>query len=156
LGQAGLLPQEWTPALSEWAAGLVPIVRNYIHHYAQIPDRCASVFFRGGRPQDEAARQILASPEAVKVVRVLGELAEQHPPVDLESWQAIKRGVKERAAVKGKALFRPLRVAVSGLESGPELDLLVPLVERGHGIVPDRIERIAGRARRILEWLDED
>jgi glutamyl-tRNA synthetase len=38
--------------------------------------------------------------------------------------------VKQVTGVKGKALFRPLRLALTGREHGPELKLLLPLIGR--------------------------
>jgi glutamyl-tRNA synthetase len=36
--------------------------------------------------------------------------------------------VKEATGRKGKELFMPLRLALTGLEHGPELKLLLPLI----------------------------
>ena len=37
-------------------------------------------------------------------------------------------GVKQTTGLKGKALFHPLRLALTGQESGPELAKLLPLI----------------------------
>ena len=39
--------------------------------------------------------------------------------------------VKTRTGQKGKALFHPIRVALTGRAEGPELDLAVPAIDRG-------------------------
>ena len=39
--------------------------------------------------------------------------------------------VRERTGQKGRALFHPIRVALTGEGGGPELDLAVPAIERG-------------------------
>jgi hypothetical protein len=44
--------------------------------------------------------------------------------------------VKERTGQKGKALFHPIRVALTGEAGGPELDLAVPAIERGAELPP--------------------
>jgi len=36
--------------------------------------------------------------------------------------------VKEKTGRKGKDLFMPLRLALTGLEHGPELKLILPLI----------------------------
>jgi glutamyl-tRNA synthetase len=36
--------------------------------------------------------------------------------------------VKEKTGRKGKDLFMPLRLALTGLEHGPELKLMLPLI----------------------------
>ncbi len=41
--------------------------------------------------------------------------------------------VKERTGLKGKALFHPIRVALTGEGAGPELDLAVPGDRAGRG-----------------------
>ena len=47
---------------------------------------------------------------------------------------------KEATDVKGKALFQPLRLALTGREHGPELKLLLPLIGR------QRVARLEGKA----------
>jgi len=49
-------------------------------------------------------------------------------PWDHETWGAWTNKVKEATGRKGKELFMPLRVALTGLEHGPELKLLLPLI----------------------------
>ena len=44
--------------------------------------------------------------------------------------------VKERTGQKGKALFHPIRVALTGESGGPELDLAVPAIDRGAELPP--------------------
>jgi hypothetical protein len=39
--------------------------------------------------------------------------------------------VRERTGQKGKALFHPIRVVMTGESEGLELDLAVPAIERG-------------------------
>ena len=51
-------------------------------------------------------------------------------PWNGETWKAWTRAVKDKTDRKGKALFRPLRLALTGLESGPELSDLLPLLGR--------------------------
>lgn len=51
-------------------------------------------------------------------------------PWDDQTWTAWTSVLKERTGRKGKALFKPLRVALTGLESGPELANLLPLLGR--------------------------
>jgi len=49
-------------------------------------------------------------------------------PWDTQTWQVWTSGVKAATGRKGKALFHPLRLALTGEESGPELALLLPLI----------------------------
>ncbi|WP_395647964.1 glutamate--tRNA ligase [Terricaulis sp.] len=47
---------------------------------------------------------------------------------DASTWQAFTNAVKEKTGAKGKALFMPLRQALTGREHGPEMAALFPLI----------------------------
>ncbi|NGN39578.1 glutamate--tRNA ligase [Mesorhizobium sp. CGMCC 1.15528] len=51
-------------------------------------------------------------------------------PWDGSTWKAWTGAVKEETKRKGKTLFMPLRLALTGLASGPELADLLPLLGR--------------------------
>ena len=62
----------------------------------------------------------------------LAEAAASLPeePWDQTVWAAWTSSLKAQTGRKGKALFHPLRLALTGLENGPELALLLPLIGR--------------------------
>lgn len=51
-------------------------------------------------------------------------------PWDDTTWQLWTEAVKAGCGRKGRALFMPLRLAITGRDSGPELKALLPLVGR--------------------------
>ncbi|WP_448953217.1 glutamate--tRNA ligase [Labrys neptuniae] len=51
-------------------------------------------------------------------------------PWDESTWSAWTEAVKAATGAKGKALFMPLRQALTGLDHGPELKMLLPLIGR--------------------------
>ena len=51
-------------------------------------------------------------------------------PWDEATWNRWTGAVKSATGKKGRALFHPLRLALTGRESGPELKLLLPLIGR--------------------------
>jgi glutamyl/glutaminyl-tRNA synthetase len=64
---------------------------------------------------------------------VIAALAEaiDGPLADREAFRAMATRVKEKTGQKGKALFHPIRIALTGESGGPELDLAVPAIDRG-------------------------
>jgi len=62
----------------------------------------------------------------------LAEAAALLPPEpwDTATWGAWTGALKEATGRKGKALFMPLRLALTGLDHGPELKLLLPMIGR--------------------------
>jgi glutamyl-tRNA synthetase len=47
-----------------------------------------------------------------------------------DTWKTWTEAVKTETGRKGKMLFMPLRQALTGLDHGPELALLLPLIGR--------------------------
>ena len=51
-------------------------------------------------------------------------------PWDDQVWKALTSALKEQTGRKGKALFLPLRLALTGREHGPDMAALLPLIGR--------------------------
>jgi glutamyl-tRNA synthetase len=51
-------------------------------------------------------------------------------PWDGETWSRFTKAVGAATGKKGRALFHPLRLALTGREQGPELKLMLPLIGR--------------------------
>jgi glutamyl-tRNA synthetase len=51
-------------------------------------------------------------------------------PWDETTWQHWTEGLKQQSGRKGKQLFLPLRLALTGRHDGPELRSLLPLLGR--------------------------
>ncbi|MFZ5670612.1 MAG: glutamate--tRNA ligase [Pseudomonadota bacterium] len=50
--------------------------------------------------------------------------------LDETSWSNLANAVRDRTGAKGRALFMPLRRALTGMDHGPEMGLLLPLIGR--------------------------
>ncbi len=58
-----------------------------------------------------------------------GEAASLVPDnLDADSWSVLTQALKERTGAKGKKLFMPLRLALTGKARGPEMAVLLPLI----------------------------
>jgi glutamyl-tRNA synthetase len=49
-------------------------------------------------------------------------------PLDGSSWKAFTEAVKAKTGAKGKALYMPLRQALTGLDHGPDMTVLFQLI----------------------------
>jgi glutamyl-tRNA synthetase len=52
-----------------------------------------------------------------------------NPPYTADTWANWTAVVKDETGRKGKGLFMPLRKAVTGLERGPEMADVMPLLQ---------------------------
>jgi glutamyl/glutaminyl-tRNA synthetase len=98
------------------------------------------------------------APAARQVIEALAEELEKSPRLtDKEAFRSLAGQVKQRTNQKGRALFHPIRIALTAAADGPELDLLVPAIERGvdlsngAGLAP--ISGARERARKFIAAL---
>ena len=81
----------------------------------------------------EGPVEMSAAYEDRDFLRLAGELAGQ---IDWtgDPWHVLTGALKERTGRKGKALFLPLRRALTGLDHGPDMAALLPLIGRERAI----------------------
>ena len=82
----------------------------------------------------ETWRQVVLGPMApvIENAELCAKAAGLLPPEpwSAATWPEWSAEVGKAAAVKGRALFHPLRLALTGRESGPEMKALLPLIGR--------------------------
>jgi nondiscriminating glutamyl-tRNA synthetase len=123
---------EVSPADRDYLTSVVPAVAAAVDRLDQLPERLRFLF-------DFSADRALASDEAraeaqqsAAVIRALAEeLAITPPMLDREAFRGMATRERAKTAEKGKALFHPIRLALTGEREGLELDAAVPAIERG-------------------------
>ena len=75
----------------------------------------------------DGADPMIADEDAEFVETAKGLLPEG--PWDADSWDAWTSAVKEATGRKGRGLFMPLRKALTGMEHGPDMSKLMPLLQ---------------------------
>jgi glutamyl-tRNA synthetase/nondiscriminating glutamyl-tRNA synthetase len=159
LRDAGMLETPDATGL-HWLESVLPIATDSVDRLDEVPSRLRLVFeYDAGRAvAREDVRAEFASGEARDVARALAEvLGESGPLLDREAFRAAASTVRDRTRQKGRALFHPIRVVLTGELEGPELDLLVPAIDRGAALPPGSgiasIPACRLRARRFVEAL---
>jgi len=96
---------------------------------------------------DEALRFVLeyAPPQVDRefASKLADELRANGAPRDEQGVKAMNERLKNATGLKGKALFMPLRLALTGLEHGPELVRAIPLLQRGSEVDPRVLSPLA-------------
>ena len=111
---------------------LLPMAVGSVDRLEEIPDRLAFLFAYDAQDalQRPAVADVVHEAGAREVIAALADAIDR-PLLDRDAFRAMANRVKERTGQKGKALFHPIRVALTGEGGGPELDLAVPDVDRG-------------------------
>jgi len=125
----------------------------------RIPERLSEVL--GYDPKVALAApdnaEVLAWPNTDAVltrftVKILEDESAREGKLTAEQFKKIVNQVKAETGAKGKELFHPIRIVVTGSHSGPEFDKLVPILEEGsHLALPKHVldvrERVEEFAR---------
>ena len=121
LRERGQIVGELSADARAWLVSVLPGMAQSVDRLPQLADRLESVFqFR--------RRQSRSMPTLVKALAE--ELAAAPRLIDKDAFRAVANRVKDRTGLKGKNLFHPIRVILTGAHEGPELDLIVPAIDR--------------------------
>lgn len=105
----------------EWLNHLLLIYKSHLNYGKEINELTSS-FFNKEFVIDAEAKEFMESDEVIpKVVEVFKEEIKSTSNWSVEALQEVINNVKEKAGVKGKMLFMPIRIASSGIMHGPEL-----------------------------------
>ena len=142
----------------EFLAAAMPIASGSVDRLNQVPARLAFLFeYDPARTLSDAqVREELKSDSARAVIAALAEELASAPRLDRERFRAAANQVRARTGHKGKALFHPIRIALTGRAEGPELDLAVPAIDRGADLpISAGIPPIAGCRERASTFSEQ-
>ncbi len=75
----------------------------------------------------DGAEPVIEDGDADFIAQAMGLLPDM--PFDADTWGTWTAAVKSETGRKGRGLFRPLRLALTGMESGPEMAQVMPLLQ---------------------------
>jgi nondiscriminating glutamyl-tRNA synthetase len=134
LVQAGYLPPDgWPEDVLTWLEHLLEAVRKNISTLAEVPAAARLVFEYDAEraAHHEETRDVARDPAAREVLKALIPKLTALPEVTYARFREVVKAVQEETGKKGKELFHPIRVALTGAASGMELEKLIPLLEEG-------------------------
>jgi len=155
---AGLLAEPLDSGMEIWFDRVLALVAPSVDRLDQLPERANLIFHY-------EAKAALASPDNAEVlawphsdavlarftVKILEDELARESRLTPEQFKKIVNEVKAETAAKGKELFHPIRIIVTGSHSGPEFDKLIPILEEGSHLplpkhvlsVRERVEEFA-------------
>ena len=100
--------------------------------------------------RNDETRDVAENPGSLEVLRAFIPRALALPEVSYERFREAAKSAQKETGKRGRELFHPIRVAVTGAESGPELEKLIPIFEEGAKLPLSR--QIKGVAARLREF----
>ena len=140
LQKAGLLPEELNEEQHAWASELIALYHEQMSYGAEIVE-LSSLFFTEEISYDEEAKDVLAGETVPTVMAAFKMQLEGLETFDAASIKAAIKAVQKETGVKGKNLFMPIRVVITGQTHGPELPNAIALIGKEKAIA--RVEKFA-------------
>jgi len=151
-----LVGEQPSAEVQAWLDKITLMLAPSVDRLEQLPDKAALIF-------NYDAKAALASPDNAEVlagqhtsavlarfvIKVLEEESAREKRLTPEQFKKIVTEVKAETGAKGKDLFHPIRIAVTGSHSGPEFDKLIPILEDG-----SRLE-LENHVRSVRERVEE-
>jgi len=136
-------------ALTEWFGRVVALLTPSVDHLDQLPAKAGLLLgydAEAARGNAENAEALGAESARVVLAEFADRVRAHAGPVRPEDFKGWMNDVKAATGVKGKELFHPVRIALTGAHSGPEFDKVIPLIEDGAALglgILDVRERLA-------------
>jgi glutamyl-tRNA synthetase/nondiscriminating glutamyl-tRNA synthetase len=128
----------WSPDVVHWFSSVTRLLVPSVDRVDQLPDRASFIFHYDAQAARAAPdnRETLAWPNTDAViarftVKILEDESAQAAQLTPERFKQLVNEVKAETGAKGKELFHPIRLLVTGSHSGPEFDKLIPILEQG-------------------------
>ena len=130
----------WIPPqeIIEWLAKVTQLFVPYVDRLEQLPERVSPVFYYDAKCALAAPEnaEVLGWPQTQAVLskfmaKILDDESAKAGQLSPEQFKKIVNEVKAETGAKGKELFHPIRIVITGSHSGPDFDRLVPILEEG-------------------------
>jgi len=129
----------------EWVETVVDTVRPGISYLAELKDHVAMFYNDGFEFENEEAREVMNQEHIIELLNVFKAKLEAIDEIDDEFTKTIFKTLQTETGAKGKGLYMPMRVAITGQCHGPEMGAILKLFGKAKTIsnVCEVIEKIS-------------
>jgi len=150
LERSGLLGAEPGPEILAWVERILDAVLKNVSLLSELPE-ASRIVFHFDAAQALATpefQELLTSPATLDVLKAFIPRVLAEDTLTYARFREITKEVQKETGKKGKDLFHPIRMAVTGAGSGPELEKLIPIYEAGSQLpLPHHVKSVAERLR---------
>jgi glutamyl-tRNA synthetase/nondiscriminating glutamyl-tRNA synthetase len=157
LVRAGYLAEPVDAATLAWFERVVGAVLKNLDHLSQLPAAAQLIFEydADGVVRGEETRRVVEDPASREVLKAFITKILAAGEITYDQFREIAKSVQKDTGKRGKELFHPIRVALTGAVSGPELEKLIPIFEAGAKLplarpvksIAQRLREFAGAAK---------
>ncbi len=153
LESAGYLKGPASEPVLEWLGRVVDAAGKGLDHLSQLPSATRTIFeYDAAAAVAGDAREVARDSGSRAVLKAFLTKARDAGEMTYLKFREISKAVQQETGKKGTKLFHPIRVALTGASSGPELEKLVPIYEEGARLELARpVKSVAQRLREFAE-----
>ncbi len=138
---AGKLDETMSDEQREWASRVISLYQEQMSFGAEIVE-LSDMFFKTDLEYDEEAKAVLDEGQVPEVLQAFLNEIEALENYEAAEIKSSIKAVQKATGHKGKKLFMPIRVAVTGQTHGPELPNAIELL--GKDTVKHRLQSLLG------------
>ncbi|MDO5037832.1 MAG: glutamate--tRNA ligase [Tissierellia bacterium] len=136
--EAGLLKEEEAKAHWDKYLVLMKTIQDGLSRLEEIPGQVAFLFEEPSL--DKEAKEVLENPCLPQIIEALRKVLEPMEELSLEEAGGLMKKVQKESGCKGKNLYMPARVALTGQVHGPELSNILYLL--GKDKILSRLDQV--------------
>ncbi|AFA48958.1 glutamate--tRNA ligase [Acetobacterium woodii] len=141
LVDAEIISQDEIETKHDWLLKVAEILKDRIEYFAQAPQELEAILKRFDTIEDEEAKVFLKEESSKRLYQALITKIEASDVLDAVRGKAILKEIQKEEKIKGKLLFMPSRIMITGEMHGPDLTLIMDVL--GKDEVLSRIKSIA-------------
>ncbi len=112
----------------EWLEKVGELLRDRIDYFAQAPKELKEILDKDFKIEDDQALSFLKNESANRLFLALVRKVTASEKLDQERAKAILKEIQKEEKIKGKSLYMPTRIMITGEMHGPDLTILMDLL----------------------------
>lgn len=141
--EANYIDEKFAMENREWLNILVETVKESISTISEIVEKVKFIFDAEVEAEDENAKALLEGEQVPQLMSAIVEELNKVDKIDMDYAKTFMKTIQKSTGIKGKTLFMPTRVAITGSEHGPELVNIIYLL--GKDKLIQRVSRILNK-----------
>jgi len=126
--EAGYIKEDEAKSKFEWLKKIVKSVYEGLDYLSQIKDRVDIFFNNEVKIEEDEAKEVLKWDHVNDLINVFENKIRQMNELTPEAIKLLFKEIQKETGYKGKNLFMPIRVALTGKTHGPELVEIIEIV----------------------------
>ena len=124
----------------EWVEALVAILKERVSTLSEIPEKLRTILDNNVEYETEEAEKTIKESQIDVLMDAFAEELDLVEEIDEEFSTTILKKIQKKTGIKGKNLFMPVRIALTGQQHGPDLDKIILVL--GKDNILKRIEKL--------------